>query len=99
MMVNTVPRVAIGVPLLILPIFLIIGLFIFAVVKFGKDKPAVIPLCVAGFIAAILGSVFFLRMGFSVGMALPVFLIPGLVILGLIVFAESDHGENEQPDD
>ncbi len=92
MMVETVPRFAIGLPLLILPIFLIIGLFIFAVVKFGKDKPAVIPLCVAGFIAAILGSVFFLRMGF---MFLPVFLIPGLIILGLIVFAVIKSGKGK----
>ncbi len=38
MMVEAVPKFAIGVPLLIIPIFLIIGLFIFAVVRFGKDN-------------------------------------------------------------
>ena len=80
------------VPLLIIPIFLIIGLFIFAVVKFGKDKPAVIPLCVAGFIAAILGSVFLLRLG---PMRLKVVLIPGLLILGLIVFAVIKSGKGK----
>ncbi len=92
MIMETVPRFAIGVPLLIIPIFLIIGLFIFAVVKFGKDKPAVIPLCVGGFIAAILGSVFFLRMGF---MFLPMFLLPGLLVLGLIVFAVGKSGQGK----
>ena len=91
-MMHTVPKFAIGLPLLIIPIFLIIGLFIFAVVKFGKNKPAVIPLCVGGFIAAILGSVFLLKMGV---MALPMFLIPGLLILGLIVFAVSKSGQGK----
>ncbi|MEE8306325.1 MAG: hypothetical protein V3R81_03610, partial [Gammaproteobacteria bacterium] len=54
MMEAVVPRVAIGVPLLIIPIFLIIGLFIFAVVKSGKGKGLWAVLGVLGLIAVVL---------------------------------------------
>ncbi|RKY06619.1 MAG: hypothetical protein DRP66_08440 [Planctomycetota bacterium] len=106
MMVETVPRIAIGLPLLIIPIFLIIGLFIFAAVKFGKDKPWVIAvsvgaavLAVPGVLLVLLNVLHFVGVGGGGArlklMFVPVFLIPGLLILGLIIFAVIKSGKGK----
>ena len=49
---------------LLIAVVVMIGLFIAVVSKFGKDKPSLIPLCIAGSIVAILATVFSLKLGF-----------------------------------
>ncbi len=99
MMVEAVPRVAFGSLLLILPIFLISGLFIFAVVKSGKGKPWVIAVIVGVVVLAILlVALNVLHFGGVSGARLkllPMFLIPGLIILGLIVSTVIKSGKGK----
>ncbi len=91
-MTYNVPKVAIGLPLLIIPIILIVGLFIFAVIKWGKDKPAVIALCVGGFVSAIFGCMSFFGL---MPLAVPALIIAVVLIVGLLVAAVIKSGKGK----
>ncbi len=92
MIMGTVSRFAIGAPLLILPIFLIIGLFIFAVNKWGKDKPWVIAVSVGGFVLAVPLVVLNVR---NFGVAMPILMAPLLagVVAAVIAVVVAGKGK------
>ncbi len=78
--------------LLIIPIFLIIGLFIFAVNKWGKDKPWVIAVSVGGFVLAVPLVVLNVR---NFGVAMPILMAPLLagVVAAVIAVVVSGKGK------
>ena len=82
----------------IIPIFIIIGLFIFLVTKFGKDKPRLIPAIVAGFIAAIFAFIFFVRVGAGHGSVpgIGMFLLPMMIGVGFAIFFMVRNGKQKE---
>lgn len=89
---EVVPRMNIAFfPLMVIPIFILIGLSIFLVTKFGKGKPGVVMLSIGGFIAAIFAFKFFIHAGalrglpVGVGMIWLPMMIGGGVAISLLV--------------
>lgn len=82
------------IPLLIIPIFLIIGLFIFAVNKWGKDKPWLIAVSVGGFVLAVQLVVLNVNVR-NFGVAMPILMAPLLagVVAAVIAVVVSGKGK------
>jgi len=73
-----------GLPLVMLLILGLIGLFIFFIVRFGKDRPAVAGWIVGGFVLLFVGGVFFFRLTRQDGPKVISWLLP-LVLVGPLV--------------
>ncbi len=76
--------------LLIIGMIVVAGVMVLALTGAGKGKSAVLPLCVGGVVLVIF-AVRFLSLG--VDFAFLLFVIPGFIIVGLIVFAIVKSGK------
>ncbi len=81
---DVVAKVRVGASPMLIMLFVLIGLFIFLVTRFGKGRPAVIGLSIGGFILGVFALVF---LPHFFGVMVPMFILPVIVIVGLVVFA------------